>query len=128
MRQVAEAEIASWSELLGSAPAFTASNGRCACWQDRSPRWRSSTNRTATRPACRWPEDRAWCLGTAVDLMTTYVGGSTVRIDALLDDGQLEALAVPGRAAHHLGRGHRESSPGATVSQSPGSASPRPIA
>jgi hypothetical protein len=45
-------------------------------------------------PSIWWPEDRAWCVGTDIDLMTTYVGGSQAAIDALLADEQLEASAV----------------------------------
>jgi len=39
-------------------------------------------------PSLWWPGDRAWCVATDVDLMTTYVGGSRACIDA--------ALAAPG--------------------------------
>jgi hypothetical protein len=35
-----------------------------------------------------WPADRAWCVATDIDLMSTYVGGSQAAIAAL--------LAVPG--------------------------------
>jgi len=41
-----------------------------------------------------WPEDQAWCVGTDIDLMTTYVGGSGDCIQGLLADRSLEALAV----------------------------------
>ena len=41
-----------------------------------------------------WPEDRAWCVGTDIDLMTTYVGGSVDCIQTLLAETSLEALAV----------------------------------
>jgi hypothetical protein len=34
-------------------------------------------------------------VGTDVDLMTTYVGGSSAAVEALLADDQLEVLAVP---------------------------------
>ncbi|WP_083987199.1 hypothetical protein [Frankia sp. EI5c] len=42
-----------------------------------------------------WPEDRAWCVATDVDLMSTYVGGSAECIDALTRDHRIEAVAVP---------------------------------
>jgi hypothetical protein len=42
-----------------------------------------------------WPEDRAWCVATDIDLMTTYVGGSAAAIDALLAHADLEAAQVP---------------------------------
>jgi hypothetical protein len=46
-------------------------------------------------PSLWWPDDHAWCVGTDIDLMTTYIGGSQQVIDALLADEQIEALAVP---------------------------------
>lgn len=41
-----------------------------------------------------WADDRAWCVGTEIDLMTTYVGGSQECIDAVLSDKSLEAMPV----------------------------------
>ncbi|OZE32668.1 hypothetical protein CH278_14555 [Rhodococcus sp. 05-2254-5] len=41
-----------------------------------------------------WPDDKAWCTATDIDLMTTYVGASTSCIDAILTNVELEALAV----------------------------------
>lgn len=38
-----------------------------------------------------WPEDRAWCLATEVDLMCTYVGGTDRCIEHILTDSRLEA-------------------------------------
>jgi hypothetical protein len=45
-------------------------------------------------PSLWWPEDRAWCVGTDIDLMSTYVGGSKACIDAVLADDRLEGLPV----------------------------------
>ncbi len=45
-------------------------------------------------PSVWWPHDRAWCIGTDVDLMTTYVGGGSAAIEALLADDELEVLQV----------------------------------
>ncbi len=42
-----------------------------------------------------WPDDRAWCVATDVDLMTTYVGGSAACIAELVAADGLEAAAVP---------------------------------
>lgn len=44
------------------------------------------------RPNVWWPRDHAWCVGTDTDLASTYVGGSTAAITALLADPDLEAL------------------------------------
>jgi hypothetical protein len=41
-----------------------------------------------------WPADRAWCVATDVDLMSTYVGGSRECIDELVADNELEAMPV----------------------------------
>ncbi|MGY1855307.1 hypothetical protein [Modestobacter sp. SYSU DS0290] len=38
-----------------------------------------------------WPADRAWCVATDIDLVTTYVGGSAACIAELLDVAELEA-------------------------------------
>jgi hypothetical protein len=42
-------------------------------------------------PSIFWPEDRAWCVATEIDLDSTYVGGSRQLIEALLDDTRFEA-------------------------------------
>jgi hypothetical protein len=42
-----------------------------------------------------WPDDRAWCVATDIDLMTTYVGASRAAVDALFAHPGLEAAAVP---------------------------------
>jgi hypothetical protein len=41
-----------------------------------------------------WPEDKAWCVGTDIDLMTTYVGGSARCIEHLLAERSIETLPV----------------------------------
>lgn len=46
------------------------------------------------RASLWWPEDRAWCVATDVDLMSTYVGGAQQCIAALVNDAQLEVLPV----------------------------------
>lgn len=44
-----------------------------------------------------WPADRAWCVVTDVDLMSTYVGGSAAAIAELLAADGVEAVpAAPG--------------------------------
>jgi hypothetical protein len=39
-----------------------------------------------------WPADRAWCVGSEIDLAWTYVGGSEALIAQLLADERIEAL------------------------------------
>jgi len=46
-------------------------------------------------PSLWWPADRAWCVATDVDLMSTYVGGSRACIDAVLAAPGLEVWEVP---------------------------------
>jgi hypothetical protein len=43
-------------------------------------------------PNIWWPDDRAWCVGTEIDLMTTYIGGSRACIEAICAAPGLEAL------------------------------------
>ena len=51
-----------------------------------APGWQS--------PNLWWPDDRAWCVSTEIDLMSTYVGGSRACIQAIVEHRQLEAAAV----------------------------------
>lgn len=41
-----------------------------------------------------WPEDRAWCVATEVDLPWTYVAGSVALVRSLVGDPGLEAIEV----------------------------------
>ncbi len=41
-----------------------------------------------------WPDDRAWCVATDIDLMSTYLGGSATCIAEVLGDQRLEAFTV----------------------------------
>jgi hypothetical protein len=51
-----------------------------------APGWQS--------PNLWWPDDRAWCVGTEIDLMSTYVGGSRGCVRAIVEHPRLEAAAV----------------------------------
>jgi hypothetical protein len=51
-----------------------------------APEWRS--------PNLWWPDDRAWCVATEVDLVSTYIGGSRRCVQAIVDHPRLEATAV----------------------------------
>ncbi|WP_229840078.1 hypothetical protein [Streptomyces roseolilacinus] len=58
-----------------------------------------SLDEFAELPDLWWPEDRAWCLGGDVDLVSTYVGGSEALVAELLAAPELEAHRVaPGDA------------------------------
>ncbi len=41
-----------------------------------------------------WPDDRAWCVGTEIDLMSSHVGGSQACIADLVSEESLEVLPV----------------------------------
>lgn len=45
-------------------------------------------------PNLWWPEDRAWCVATEIDLASTYVGGPGAMVEQLLTDDRIEAIAV----------------------------------
>jgi hypothetical protein len=41
-----------------------------------------------------WPDDRAWCVETEVDLESTYVGGTRACIAELVGHPDLEAVTA----------------------------------
>lgn len=43
-------------------------------------------------PAIWWPDDRAWCVATEIDMESTYVGGTDECVQALLEHSDLEVL------------------------------------
>jgi hypothetical protein len=45
-------------------------------------------------PQLIWPDDRAWCLASEIDLDSTVVGGTRALVDAVLADPTLEAWEV----------------------------------
>ena len=45
-------------------------------------------------PNLIWPDDRAWCVATEVDLASTYIAGPQALADDLLTDPRLDAWAV----------------------------------
>jgi hypothetical protein len=45
-------------------------------------------------PNLFWPEDRAWCVASEIDLSSTYVGGSRHLAHDLVADHRIEALAA----------------------------------
>ncbi|MGA5638404.1 hypothetical protein ACPCTN_06660 [Streptomyces cinereoruber] len=58
-----------------------------------------SLDEFAELPDLWWPQDRAWCLGGDVDLVSTYIGGSRELIADL--------LAAPGLEAHPTAPGDK---------------------
>ena len=45
-------------------------------------------------PNLWWPDDRAWCVATEIDLDSTYIGGSQALAADLLNDPRVEATPV----------------------------------
>lgn len=45
-------------------------------------------------PNLFWPDDRAWCAASEIDLSSTYVAGSRLLAAELVEDHRIEALAV----------------------------------
>ncbi len=45
-------------------------------------------------PNLWWPDDRAWCVATELDMQSTYIGGSRACVDQLLGDDRLEVYEV----------------------------------
>jgi hypothetical protein len=50
--------------------------------------------RNLLSPNLWWPQDRAWCVATNIDLMASYVGGSKRCVEAILESSELEAFEV----------------------------------
>jgi hypothetical protein len=57
---------------------FNGSITQAAGWEDGPNLW--------------WPDDRAWCVASEIDLPYTYVGGSEELIEEILHESALEAL------------------------------------
>ncbi|HTZ88347.1 MAG TPA: hypothetical protein VMB05_16910 [Solirubrobacteraceae bacterium] len=92
------AEVAAWRELLESGASFTASDRTMHLLQGPLPaidEFYEGSGLLRDPPSLWWPGDNAWCVGTDIDLMTTYIGGSREAVEALLGDEKLEVLAVP---------------------------------
>jgi hypothetical protein len=62
-------------------------------------------------PNMWWPDDRAWCVATEIDLMSTYVGGSRQCVLDLVDHPELEAVIVPATDGVTWGSDHLNPSP-----------------
>lgn len=56
--------------------------------------WRGQQHLEPHSPNIWWPDDRAWCVATDIDLDSTYVGGSAALARNLLEDERFEALQV----------------------------------
>lgn len=59
------------------------------------PPWHQSAN-------LWWPADQSWCVATDIDLLSTYVGGSTTLAEVLLASNELEVVPATEDDAIHL--------------------------
>jgi hypothetical protein len=85
-----------WPELtrLGEHPARVALEHR-RCLLFRGGVRAASAFRTENwfqSPTLWWPEDRAWCVASELDIYSTYVAASTTAVRALIDAPALEVL------------------------------------
>jgi hypothetical protein len=88
-----------WGSLVADGPTL-ALPGR-EHWLVRGPIGLAAEN-MAPEPAEQsasvwWPADRAWCVATDIDLVTTYVGGSADCIADLLAADGLETAPAEAR-------------------------------
>lgn len=90
----ANAEVHEHSGFLDGAPMFTLPDRRMHLLEGPLSAIAAFYENHRDPPSLWWPEDRAWCVATEIDLMSTYVGGSADAIQALLSDEQIEALPV----------------------------------
>jgi hypothetical protein len=74
---------------LAALPEVSFSEG----WYRAQPENRAIFYRS---PSLWWPDDRAWCVATDVDLRSTYIGAGADCVQALVHDDRLEVLPVDG--------------------------------
>jgi hypothetical protein len=102
-REAFDAEAAAWRGLVESAASFDVPQrpmhllcGPLVAIEDLYERYDARSSLCLRNPpSLWWPADKRWCVGTDVDLMTTYVGGSSAAVESLLADDELEVLPVP---------------------------------
>lgn len=93
-RRAVEEEVAAWRELVQGGAAFALPNREMRLLRGPLAAIGEFYEFHHNPPNLWWPHDHAWCVGTDIDLMSTYVGGSRASIAALLADDQLESLPV----------------------------------
>lgn len=86
-----------WAALIGRSPCFEMPSRCMRLLGGPLAELAGFYGEYADAPSIFWPEDRAWCVGSDVDLMSTYFGGSAAAVEALVCDAELEALEIPAR-------------------------------
>jgi len=95
IQKARQQEADDWNAFITGAPTFAMPSRRMNVLTGRVDDLAEFFRRSREAPTIWWPDDRAWCVGSDVDLMTTYVGGSADAIEALGRDLELETLAIP---------------------------------
>lgn len=86
--------LAQWGRCVRSAPTFQVPGRGYHLLRGSLSDIGRFYGRERNPPSVWWPEDRAWCVGGDVDLMTTYLGGTRAAIEAVTADPELEALPI----------------------------------
>jgi hypothetical protein len=94
-RERARADWAPWQSIMSRAPTFEMPSRTMHLVRCPLADIGSFYGDYANAPNIWWPEDRAWCVGSDVDLMSTYLGGTAAMVEAVTRERDLEALAIP---------------------------------
>jgi hypothetical protein len=94
LREASEARQAERQRRLDAAPRFRLPGREFRLFAGPLEALEEVYDELEESPNLWWPDDRTWCVGTDIDLMTTYVGASSACVDALVEDDGLEVLAV----------------------------------
>jgi hypothetical protein len=94
VREASEARLAERQRRLEAAPRFRLPDREFRLFAGPLEALGELYDELEVSSNLWWPDDRTWCVGTDIDLMTTYVGGSRACIEAVLADEELEVLVV----------------------------------
>jgi hypothetical protein len=92
--EASEARLAERQRRLEAAPQFRLPDREFRLFAGPLEALEGLYDELEVSPNLWWPDDRTWCVGTDIDLMTTYVGASIACVAALAEDEGLEVLAV----------------------------------
>jgi hypothetical protein len=90
-----ERQILEWDSVVRGAPRFSMPDRGMHLLRGPLPEIGRLYDLHANPPSIWWPDDRAWCVGSDVDLMSTYLGATAATVEAVVGDPELEALAIP---------------------------------
>ena len=93
-RREADRRAAREAELLAAVPQVRAENRQYFLFRGPLGTAELEFDGWYQSPNLWWPDDRAWCVATEIDLSWTYVGGSRECIDRIMATPQLKAREV----------------------------------